>query len=80
MLLPSKHITFSQSILGLGYYIVKELDKPKTVDSLWNKYKRDINNNYFHANHNFDELILALLFLYSVNVITEDKGEILRCI
>ena len=50
------------------------------MKNIWNKYKRDINNNYFHANHNFDELILALLFLYSVNVITEEKGEILRCI
>lgn len=35
MLLPTKHISFSQSLLGLGYYLVKELDKPKTVDSLW---------------------------------------------
>lgn len=80
MLLPTKHISFSQSVLGLGYYLVKELDSPKTVDSLWKKYKRDVNNNYFKARHSFDELVLALVFLYSLGIVCEDKGVISKCV
>lgn len=80
MLLPTKHISFSQSLLGLGYYLVKELDKPKTLDFLWKKYKRDVNNNYFKARHTLDELVLTLVFLHSLGVVNEDKGVISKCV
>ena len=79
MLLPTKHINFSESLLGFGSYILNNLDTPKTVDELWKRYKTDIDNGLYFAKHSFDNLVLTLLFLYSIDAISEKDGEIERC-
>jgi len=79
MLMPSKHINFSQSLLGFGSYINEKLDKPKSVDEIWNIYQDDfLNENYF-AKHSFDNLILTFIFLYGINAIEQKNGLIYRC-
>jgi len=79
MILPTKHINFSQSLLGLGSYLLHKLDSPKTVDELWNKYQNDLKNRRYLSKHSFDNIILTLVFLYSINAITEKNGEITKC-
>ncbi len=79
MLIPTKHTNFSESLLGLGSYILKKLEKPMQVDELWNKYLSDYNKDIYPAKHSFDNLLLVLTFLYSVGTIIERDGGVERC-
>ena len=79
MLIPSKHINFSSSLLGFGGYILSLLkNSPKSIDQLWFHYQKD-NNCTFYKKHNFDNLIKTLIFLYSINLIEEEEG-VIKCI
>jgi len=79
MVLPSKHINFSQSLLGFGSYILDKLQTPISVDDLWQSYQNDFANDIYFAKHSFDNLILALVFLHSVNALEERGGVIYKC-
>ena len=79
MLLPSKHVNFSESLLGFGSYLLGLLDQPHSIDELWKKYLTDFNNERYFAKQTFDNLVLTLIFLYGVQAIKEDKGLIIKC-
>lgn len=79
MILPTKHINFSESLLGLGSYLLDNLESPKSIDELWVKYKSDLNSGLYFAKHNFDNFILTILFLYSINAVSEKNGELVKC-
>ncbi len=79
MILPTKHISFSQSLLGFGAYILTLLDTPKSADDLWKQYLDDYNNHKYSAKHTFDNLILTLIFLYSTDTVSENNGIIKKC-
>ncbi len=70
MILPSKHIRFSESLMGLGAILLSFINEPKSVDEIWFKYS-EINNSKrkFPAYHNFDNVILALNYLYLIGAI-----------
>lgn len=80
MILPTKHINFSQSLLGLGAYLLSQLKSPKTIDELWDTYKADYKNNIYLAKHSFDNLVMTLIFLYSIGSVTETDGVIKKCV
>lgn len=78
MILPSKHIRLSESLLGLGAVLLDFLNAPMTIDELWFKFL-EINNRKetFPAYHSFDNLILALDCLYAMGIIDiEENGNI----
>lgn len=78
MIMPTKHIRFSESLLGLSGIILNILSEPMTVDEIWYKYS-EINNskNKFPAYHNFDNLVLATNCLFLIGAIEIDsKGKI----
>lgn len=81
MILPSKHISLSESLLGLAGVILTFLtQKPYTLDELWQEYSK-INNtkDFFPAYHNFDNVILAINLLYSIGAIDINaNGEIIK--
>ncbi|MBE8232130.1 MAG: hypothetical protein HAW67_00230 [Endozoicomonadaceae bacterium] len=79
MILPTKHIHFSQSLLGLGAYILSQLQSPKSIDELWAIYTADYKNNIYLAKHSFDNLVMALIFLYNIGSVVEKKGVIEKC-
>jgi len=79
MILPTKHINFSQSLLGLGAYVLSQLSTPKTIDELWDDYSGDYKNKAYLAKHSFDNLVMTIIFLYSIDSITENKGVITKC-
>lgn len=79
MILPTKHINFSESLLGLGSYLLDNLDTPKNIDDLWVKYKSDLNSGLYFAKHSFDNFILTVLFLYSIDAVSEKDGELVKC-
>ena len=79
MILPTKHINFSKSLLGLGAYVLSQLQSPKTIDELWDIYTIDYKNEVYLSKHRFDNLVLVLIFLYSIGSVAESNGIINKC-
>ncbi len=79
MILPSKHISFSQSLLGYGSYLLKKIGAGKSVDELYEISQLDYKNGLYPTKQSFDNLILTLVFLYSIGVIDEHEGTVLLC-
>jgi hypothetical protein len=72
MILPSKHISLAESLIGLGGVLLKILMKqPCSLDLLWQEYSK-INNKKeaFPAYHSFDNIILAVDLLFMIGAIT----------
>jgi hypothetical protein len=77
MILPSKHIKLSESIIGLGGYLLKLLKEPITVDDLWFKFQKANNTDSFPAYHSFDNVVLGLNLLFSIGAIDiDEQGKI----
>lgn len=80
MLLPEKHITLAESILGLGGLLLEALDRPRTLDYLFRHVRALREQNEIAAFHDFDTVTLAVLFLYSVGAVESTQtGAISRC-
>lgn len=80
MILPSKHISNAESLLGLGGLLLSFLaDGPKTLDAIWSSYSRVNNHPEFPAYHSFDNIILATDLLFIIGAIDiNPKGEIIK--
>lgn len=80
MILPDKHIKFAESLLGLGSFVLSELNIPKTLQEVWDSYAKVNDSVYFPAYHNFDHLVLSIDFLYSIGLIdTTENGYLTKC-
>jgi hypothetical protein len=68
MILPDKNIVLQYSILGSGGIILKELHKPETISSLWEKIKK-------HKQiQSFEKFVLTMDFLFALDVIEITNG------
>jgi hypothetical protein len=79
MILPTKHTNFSESLLGFGGYILKLLENPGSLDDLWKRYQQDFEKEAIFAKHSFDNLILAIVFLFSIGAVEERDGLLFKC-
>lgn len=80
MLLPEKHITLAESVLGLGGVLLEVLDRPRSLDYLFKHVRTLKDEGKLAAFHDFDSITLAVTFLYSVGVIMgTGAGAIRRC-
>jgi hypothetical protein len=79
MIMPSKHINFSQSLLGFGSYLLSKLDNPKSIDDIWQEYLYDYEHGLYKAKHTFDSVIMTFIFLYGINAIKQEEGVISKC-
>ncbi len=79
MILPAKHISLAESLFGLGAYLLRFLDTPKTVDELWSAYLTVNDTDEFPAYHSFDNVILALDFLYLIGSVGVNSQGLLQC-
>lgn len=80
MILPTKHINFSQSLLGLGAYILSQLQSPKSIDDLWEGYNSDYKKRRYLVKHSFDNIVMTLIFLHSIGSVIEKEGVIEKCV
>lgn len=71
MILPTKHITLANSLLGVGALLLDRLKKPKTVSTLWEKVR------ILPEVGTFERFSLALSFLYAIEAV-ELKDDLLR--
>lgn len=78
MILPSKHIRISESLVGLGAYLLKYLkDGPQSVDQLWFKVGKQNDTKKAFSYHGFDNVVLALNYLYIIGAIEiNNEGQI----
>jgi hypothetical protein len=63
MIIPNKHIDINKSLLGIGAAILRSLDKPRSVTSLWRKMSSQLDTC------SFETFSLALDFLYTIDAI-----------
>ena len=71
MILPNKTIILSNSYLGLGSILLKELNSPQTVNSFWKKISK------MEKKITFMKFSTTLDFLYSLDLI-KFKNNLLR--
>lgn len=72
MILPTKHISFSYSLLGIGAILLKELSHPLTVTTLWDKVRT------CKGVGSYQRFILALDMLYLLGAIELQTGLLKR--
>ncbi len=78
MLLPDKHISFAESLIGLGAFILESLRLPQDVDALWRLFEKSRGKDY-PAYHSFDNLVLTVDVLFAIGAINLDEdGKLVR--
>ena len=72
MILPSKHISQNQALIGVGAVLLKAIDKPQTVTSLWEAVRENASIG------TFERFVLALDMLYITEAVTLQSGLIAK--
>ena len=72
MILPSKHISEDQALLGVGAILLRHLDRPQTVTSLWEKARKN------DVVGTFERFVLALDLLHITGAVSLSGGMIKR--
>ncbi len=72
MILPSKHISLENSILGVGAVILAHLGRPTTVASLWEDLRS------LPEISTYERFTLGLDLLYMIEVIEIREGKLWR--
>lgn len=72
MIMPTKHITPAESLLGLGARLLHLLKNPQTVPALWHAAKESANVG------TFERFVLALDLLYLMRAVEFRAGLIRR--
>lgn len=75
MIFPNKYLKINKSLINLGAIIIKNIKNHMlySVDEIWKNIKDDIDMNQY----TFNDLILTLDFLFSVNCISiNNEGKI----
>jgi hypothetical protein len=73
MILPTKHISPENSVLGAGAAILYNLDYPKTISGLWEQVRK------LPAVNVYWRYVIALDFLFAIAAIDYKDGLIERC-
>ncbi|MCK1338285.1 hypothetical protein ABIB06_007376 [Bradyrhizobium sp. LB8.2] len=72
MILPTKHISENETILGVGATILQHLDSPITVSGLWERTKVEKNVG------TFERFVLAADLLFIIGAIELRDGLFVR--
>jgi len=72
MILPSKHVSEEQSLVGVGAVLIPFLDRPQTVSGLWDKVMDNSSVG------NYERYILALDLLNITGVLSLVDGLIVK--
>jgi len=72
LILPTKHISLSNSIINVGAVILKYLNRERTVTSLWNETRS------LPEIKTFERFTLGLSLLFMVGAIEFEEGLLRR--
>jgi len=73
MILPEKHIRLSESLFGLGGYVLRSLKKSKNLEEIWDEIQMLNNSSTLPTYHSHDNLILTINYLYMIGAINVNK-------
>lgn len=79
MIMPQKHISLSESLIGLGAFVLSATkEKRKTLDSVIKDVDKLINRNKNEKIYNnIDNIVLAIDYLFSIGAIDiDDEGRV----
>ncbi len=72
MILPTKHVTEENSLLGVGALILAHLKRPTTVSSLWEEMRS------LPQVSTYERFTLGLDLLYMIKVVELREGKLQR--
>lgn len=77
MIIPKKHISLSESIIGLSAIIYSSIGNKDNIDDIFTRVKKD---RRVPKSFDIDSIVMGLDFLFSIGlvVLTEDGG-IAKC-
>jgi hypothetical protein len=78
MILPSKHLAQSRSLIGVGAEILSQLDEPLTVSELWERTRSARVSKVSELPLSFDWFVLALTFLYAIFAVEMNDGVLAK--
>jgi hypothetical protein len=78
MILPTKILPPSRSLLGTGATILRLLDEPKPVSRLWPEFKKASPAAPKATPISFGWFVLALDLLYLIGAVEMDRGRLSR--
>ena len=68
-LMPKKHISLEQSLIGFGTKIIKLIGmNTVSLEFLWQNCNLDC-----AVKHSFDDLILTLDYLFAIGIVKQDE-------
>jgi hypothetical protein len=76
MILPSKHLSERRALLTVGSIILRLLDRPRTVSSVWEELRGT--EGKAHRRLSYDWFVLALDLLFLVNAVALRDGLLTR--
>lgn len=72
MILPTKHISEDQSLIGVSAIVLRHLERQQTITSLWDKVRAESSVG------TYERFVLALDLLYITGIINLSNGMIHR--
>lgn len=78
MILPSKHISESRSLAGIGGEILVQLEEPRAVSEIWERVLASRGETSRGTALPYDWFILALTFLYAISAVELSQGLVQR--
>jgi hypothetical protein len=79
MILPSKQLSQERALLSVGAALLKRLDEPRTVSSLWEDVKGvEAAGDGRDPRLPYDWFVLALDLLFAVGAVSLDDGRLVR--
>ena len=76
MILPTKRISSSRSLLAIGGEILRLLNRPKSISLLWDEFKESKGDGINSCYITYDWFILSLDLLYIMKIIKIEAGRI----
>ena len=76
MLMPQKHINLSESLIGIGGFVLGIVkNKEKTIDTIIKEVEKLIDNpKNKKIYNNVDNIMLSIDYLYSIGAIDIDEN------
>lgn len=72
MILPTKHLKLSNTLIGVGAVLLRHLDADKTVTSLW------AGTHFLQEINSFERFTLGLDFLFIIGAVDFKDGLLRR--
>ncbi|MEQ1749191.1 MAG: ABC-three component system middle component 6 [Prosthecobacter sp.] len=78
MILPSKHLSEKRALLTVGGEVLRLLDKPRTVSSVWEAIKQGVKGNAMPRRLSYDWFVLSLDLLFIMDAIILRDGLLIK--